>query len=153
MISLIVAVNNQNTIGLNGEMPWRNKEDLSHFRAYTMGKDLLMGRKTFEGLPSTLDGRNIHILTRNQSYPNAINDLDSFLEKYKNTENELVIAGGGEIYKLLMPHVDKIVLSVIHDNNIIGDTFFMDIDEEVFELVNKEIFDTYTLKTFHKRGE
>lgn len=151
MITLVVAINSKSTIGLNGEMPWRNKEDLKHFKNYTMGKKMLMGRKTFEGLPKTLEGRDIYVVTRQKDYPKGVQDLTAYLEN--NQDDELIVAGGGEIYKIAMPYADKIVLSIIHDNDVVGDTFFPDIDAQEFREVKREVKDTFTLVTYERRSD
>lgn len=143
MITLIVAINEQRTIGLDGVMPWRNKEDLQHFKNYTMGKKVLMGRKTFDGLPVTLKGRDVFVVTRNKDYAHAILDLEEYLNNHKDSKEEIIVAGGGEIYKLAMPFADKIVLSIIKNNEVVGDTFFPEIDESIFKINKIQKMETF----------
>lgn len=151
MISLIVAINEKRTIGLKGVIPWRNPEDLKHFKNYTMGKKVVMGRKTFEGLPKKLKGREIYVVSRKIDDENNINDLKSFLESYKDSNEEIVVAGGGEIYAQAMDYADKIVLSIILDNDVIGDTFFPDIDENIFTIKNQTVYDTFKCITYERK--
>ena len=147
MITLIAAMNNKRTIGLKGKMPWHNPEDLKHFRNYTMGKTLFMGRKTYESLPNKLKGRNIKVVS---------NTLDGGVKNFPDIlkqgfDEEVIIAGGGEIYKLSLPYADKIVLSIIHDNDVLGDTFFLKIPSS-FKLTEETVYDTFTLLT-RKEGK
>ena len=146
MITLIAAMNNKRTIGLKGKMPWHNPEDLKHFKNYTMGKTLFMGRKTYEGLPNKLKGRNIKVVS------NTLNGgIKNFLDILKNSfDEEVIIAGGGEIYKLSLPYADKIVLSIIHDNDVLGDTFFPKIPSS-FKLYEETVYDTFTLQTYMRK--
>lgn len=148
MITMIAAVNQSNTIGLKGEIPWRCREDLMHFREYTMGKVVVMGRVTWEGLPTKLPGRDVKIVSRSMQGENYVNNLEDFLKQ--DHSEEIVIAGGGDVYKQAMPYADKIVLSVIKDSHIEGDTFFPRIpDSFTFESVqDKGPFLLYIYKRF-----
>lgn len=151
MITLIVAMNENNTIGLNGKMPWHNTEDLKHFKNYTMGKKLIMGRKTVEGLPKKLVGREILVVTRNEREANSINDFKAYLEENVKSEEELVVAGGGEIYKIALPYANKLVISIIANNNVIGDTFFPKFDLEDFIIENVTDFETFKQITYVRK--
>lgn len=149
MISLIVAIDENRLIGNNGKIPWHNKEDLQHFKEYTMGKPLLVGRKTFEGFPKPLPNRVHYVLSRrDMSYNHEmvipIHDVKELIEKYKNSEEELVVIGGGEIYKLMMPYIDKAVISVM-DGTYEGDTYFpvLPKDFDLEEIVDKNGFDIF----------
>ena len=148
MISIIAAMNKYGTLGLDGTMPWHVPEDLKLFKEYTMGKTLIMGRKTYEGLPVKLKGRNILIVSRD----NNLSDIDN-LEQYLKThrEDELVVAGGGEIYKQALPFADRLVLSYIKDNDIIGDTFFPDFSINEFEIVSRIEYDHFTHIIYERR--
>lgn len=148
MIVLIAAMNNKRTIGLNGTMPWHNREDLQHFRKTTLNQKLLMGRKTYEGLPQKLDKRDIYIVSRNPDIENAVHDLHTFLRDFDKNET-LFVAGGGEIYQESMKYADKIVLSIIDDDTL-GDTFFPHIDDRMFKLVSTDVFDTFKLETYER---
>lgn len=151
MITLIAAMNEKRTLGLNGKMPWHNPEELQHFKNYTMHKTVLMGRKTYEGLPKKLVGRNILIVSRNKKYEDGVTDLNEFLKNYQNTEEELIVAGGGEIYNKSLKYADKIVLSIILKNDVVGDTFFPEIDEDLFEIKKIEKFETFKCITYIRK--
>lgn len=147
MITLIAAMNKHRTLGLNGTMPWRNREDLQHFKDYTMNKTVVMGRVTYEGLPKKLEGRNIFVVSRDEKYD--IQDLKRYLEG--DFDEEIVVAGGGEIYKEAIQFADKLVISIIHDNDVIGDTFFPEIDLTVFNKVKSVKFKTFTLEIYKRK--
>ncbi|NLW15967.1 MAG: dihydrofolate reductase [Erysipelothrix sp.] len=153
MLTLVVACNKHRTIGLDGKMPWHAPEDLKHFKNYTMGKKVVMGRKTFNGLPKKLIGRDMYIVSRTPQGENSITDFNAFLQENKDTKEEIIIAGGGEIYKMALPFADKIVLSIIKDNDVVGDTFFPEIDTNVFEIESKEIFETFDCITYTRKDD
>lgn len=148
MISIIAAMNKYGTLGLDGDMPWHAPEDLKLFKEYTMGKTLVMGRKTFEGLPVKLRGRNILIVSRDKN----ISDIDN-LEEYliNHKEDELVIAGGGEIYKQALPFVDRLVLSFIKNNDVVGDTFFPKFNINEFEIISRVEYEQFTHIIYERR--
>ena len=148
MLSILVAVNKNNTIGLDGKMPWRNKEDLYFFRRMTLNQTILMGRKTFEGLPQTLDNRNILIVSRDQSYNNVIPNFKDYLNKHENSEEEIFVCGGGEVYKVSLPYVSKVYLSVIN-NEVVGDTFFQGLGNE-FKLCGVDQYKTFKVKIYKR---
>lgn len=151
MISLIVAVNKNGTIGLNGSMPWRNKEDLQHFRNTTMGKTVVMGRKTVDGLPKKLDGRKILTVSKNLTGHSVIQDFESFLKNHANDTEEIFVAGGGLIYKQAFPYANRVYLSIIEDDTI-GDTFF-DLEKlNEFKLIKETKNDTFILKEFEREN-
>ena len=140
-------MNKHRTLGLNGTMPWRNREDLQHFKDYTMNKTVVMGRVTYEGLPKKLEGRNIFVVSRDEKYD--IQDLKRYLEG--DFDEEIVVAGGGEIYKEAIQFADKLVISIIHDNDVIGDTFFPEIDLTVFNKTKSVKFKTFTLEIYKRK--
>lgn len=126
MITAIWAQNKQGIIGKDGVLPWHISEELQHFRTSTLGRVLVMGRKTFESLPGQkLPARHIIILTRNPNYqPNRINTsvatsateaIKIFYNLITNPKNnwtdELMVCGGSQIYELFAPYVDGIVVS------------------------------------------
>lgn len=149
MITLVLAINNKRTIGLDGVMPWRNKEDLKFFRRLTMNQTIVMGRKTVEGLPKSLDGRHILTVSRNESIENSIQDFESFLKEHADTKEQILVCGGGEIYKQALPYAKKIYCSVIDDDTV-GDTFFQELDKKEFKRTEKIPFETFVLDIFER---
>lgn len=151
MITLVLAINKKRTLGLNGKVPWRYAEDLKFFRRLTMGETIVMGRKTVEGLPKTLDGRNIKVVTRNAAIENSIQDFEAFLKANQDTKEQILICGGGEIYQQALPYAHKIYCSVIDDQTV-GDTFFPDIDSNEFKQTEKIPFETFVLDIFERKN-
>jgi dihydrofolate reductase len=130
LISLIVAMAQNGVIGRDNTLPWRLPEDLRRFKAITMGKPILMGRKTFESIGKPLPGRTNLVLTRDHHWRAkgavVVNSLDQALRQAGDCE-ELIAIGGAEIYRLLMPFARRIYLTHVHAD-IPGDTFFPDFD-------------------------
>ena len=149
MLTLIVAVNNNGTIGLNGTMPWHNREDLQHFKHTTMGKTVVMGRKTVVGLPGPLPGRRVLTVSSSQKGADVIGDFEAFLQEHAQSHAEIFIAGGGQIYAQAIPYVSKILVSVIDDNTQ-GDTVFPVSYLDAFKLTDTKHLSTFTLKTYER---
>jgi dihydrofolate reductase len=131
-IIFVVCMARNRTIGHQGNMPWRMPSDLKHFRAITMGKPLIMGRKTFESIGKVLDGRTTYVVTRQDGLiiPGAVvvkTVKDALmLEQLKGTA-EAVIGGGGEIWQQSLDLADTIHLTELQ-TDIDGDTHFPPLD-------------------------
>ncbi|WP_294405980.1 dihydrofolate reductase [uncultured Clostridium sp.] len=138
MLSLIVAIAENNVIGKDNKLIWHISEDLKRFKSITSGNAMLMGRKTFESLPGVLSGRKHIIITRDHKYTidseqvSVINDLDSFIRKHENSDDEIFVIGGAEIYKQLLPHCKKLYLTKVHQS-FEGDTYFPEIDYSKYD--------------------
>lgn len=130
LISLVAAMAENGTIGRDNSLPWRLPEDLKRFKALTMGKLLLMGRKTYESIGRPLPGRTNLVLTRDREWRAegviVVRSLGQALRHARDAQ-ELVAIGGAEIYRLLMPFARRIHLTLVHAE-IPGDTFFPDFD-------------------------
>ncbi len=122
---MIVAIARNGVIGRDGALPWRVPEDLRHFKATTMGHALIVGRKTWCGLPP-LAGRRFVILTRapmvDGPWPSA-SSIEAAIATARETDPEPVVIGGAEVYRAALPHVSRIYLTEI-DREAEGDTFF-----------------------------
>lgn len=133
MLSLIVAIAEKNVIGKDNKLIWHISEDLKRFKSITSGNAMIMGRKTFESLPGVLPNRKHIIITHDSNYSvdsdqvSIINDLESFIKTHENSEEEVFVIGGAEIYRQLMPHCKKLYLTKIHQS-FEGDTFFPEIE-------------------------
>lgn len=142
LISLIVAAGKNGVIGRDLDMPWHLSTDLKFFKATTMGKPLIMGRKTFASVGERpLPGRSHFIVTRNVDYHPAgvetVPSLEAAIEAAKAKAaalgvNEIFVAGGGEIYRQAMPLADRLYVTHV-DVDIDGDTYFPQIDSALFE--------------------
>ena len=124
-ISLIVAMDENRLIGRGDGLPWRLPNDLKHFKAHTIGKTILMGRKTWDTLGKPLSQREHWVLTRDASFNAAgcrkFTDIDSVLAAH--TSGELMVVGGGEIYRLMLPYTDRFYLTQVHAREQ-GDAWF-----------------------------
>jgi dihydrofolate reductase len=126
-IVLIYARAANGAIGHEGGLPWRLPADLKHFKALTMGKPMVMGRKTFDSLPGLLPGRRHIVLTRGESLGDGAELAGSVadalaLAATDNASGEIAVIGGAAIYDLFLPMAHRIELTQIHANYE-GDTF------------------------------
>jgi dihydrofolate reductase len=129
-ISLIVAMAQNGVIGRDNSLPWRLPEDLKRFRTFTLGKPVLMGRKTCESIGRPLSGRRNLVLTRDRGWaaPGVIvvHSVEQALTQAADSA-ELVAIGGAEIYRLLLPLARRIYLTHVHAD-VPGDILFPDFD-------------------------
>ena len=142
MISFVVAMDQNRVIGFNNDMPWHLPNDLQHFKNITTGHTIVMGRKTFDSIGRVLPNRKHIVLTRSeQSFPEeveVVRNTDEILQYAKDHEaEEIFIIGGGELFKQMMPYVDKMYITLIEES-FEGDVFFPEFDESEWELIEKE---------------
>jgi dihydrofolate reductase len=126
-IVLIYARAANGAIGHEGDLPWRLPADLKRFKALTMGKPLVMGRKTFDSLPGLLPGRRHIVLTRSERLGEGAERAGSVEEALAlaaegNASGEIAVIGGAAIYGLFLPMAQRIELTQIHEDYE-GDTF------------------------------
>ena len=142
MLSTIVAIANNNVIGKDNKLIWHLPEDLKRFKQITTGKNIIMGRKTFESLGRVFPNRK-HIILCNDMEMDIDNEnveiLDdiSKLDKYINSGEENFVIGGATIYKLLMPYVNKLYITKIN-HDFEGDVYFPEIKETEWKEISKE---------------
>ena len=146
MISLIVAIAQNNVIGGDNKLLWHISDDLKRFKKITSGNTIVMGRKTFESLPGVLPNRKHIILTRDKNYTvdnpsvEVIHNINDIINNFKNSPVEVFIIGGGEIYNQFINSVDKIYLTKDF-KNFEGDTTFPEIDYNNWNITfDSEIF-------------
>ena len=145
-IVLVVAVAKNGVIGRDGDLPWRLPSDLKRFKQLTLGKPVLMGRKTWESIGKPLPGRPNIVITRDAAFSAAgaavVSSLEAGLvaaqhEAEKLGVDEICVIGGGQIYAQVFDRAD--ILHVTHvEADVDGDTRFPDIDPNVFEKVLEE---------------
>ena len=135
-ISLIVAVSRNGAIGLNNQLPWYLPEDLKYFKSVTMGKPLIMGRKTFDSIGRPLPGRANIVLTRHPQWTSdGVKVVQSVEQALVAGEiaceaadvDEIMVIGGEQIYRMTIDLADRIYLTQV-DTDVEGDAFFPDID-------------------------
>lgn len=130
MLSLIVALGENNEIGKNGKMPWYLPADLKHFKALTLGKPIIMGRKTFEAIGKPLPERRNIVVTRNSGFHAEGCELAQSLPDalaLTASVREIMVIGGGEIYREALPRAQRIYLTRVH-SWFDADTFFPPLD-------------------------
>ena len=143
-LSFIVATSDNNAIGVKNELPWRLPEDLKFFKRTTLGKPVIMGRKTYESLGKPLPGRLNIVLSQsgNIELPEGVLLFDSLAEAIERVEDEDVeeafIIGGGKIFDLAMPYVDRMYITRVHATIDNADAFFPKIDHSHWKMVWEE---------------
>lgn len=145
-IVLVVARADNGVIGKDGVLPWRLSSDLKRFRSRTMGKPVVMGRKTFESLGKPLDGRDNIIVTRNPDFRAEGIILTLGVDQALRVARDLAIArgvgevaviGGAEVYRQVLPHAGVIDMTEVHATPD-GDTWFPEIDKGGWREVSRE---------------
>ncbi len=135
-IALVVAAAENNVIGKNGGMPWHVPSDLKFFRKTTLGKPVVMGRKTFQSIGKPLDGRPNIVISRDPAFVAdgafAVTSLEDAIEVARTMaadlgQDEIAIIGGAQIYAAILPRADRIYLTRIHAE-IEGDAVFPPLD-------------------------
>ncbi|MDF1643996.1 MAG: dihydrofolate reductase [Pseudomonadales bacterium] len=144
--ALIVAVAENRVIGINNQMPWYIPADLKYFKKITMGKPLLMGRKTFDSLGKPLPGRPHIVISRDKNFQfpevEVRHSLEEGLDLAKTTAesmglDEFMVIGGANIYQQLLPKVDRMYLTQVHAN-FEGDAFFPSYDSQQWHEQSRE---------------
>jgi dihydrofolate reductase len=146
-IALIVAMSQNGIIGLNNQLPWRLPEDLRYFKKTTMGKPVIMGRKTFDSIGKALPGRTNIVITTQQNIqlPDGVRLAHSMSEAMKIAEsvgikdgvNEVMVIGGEQIYALFMPKAARIYLTKVHAD-VNGDAYFSSFNENDWQLISED---------------
>ena len=139
-ITIVVAMTKNRVIGYQGGMPWHLPADLKHFKAVTMGKPIVMGRKTFESIGKPLPGRENVVITRQAGISYAGCSMHSSLEVALDTlgaHEEIMVIGGGEIFSQVLPKAESVHLTVI-DTELEGDVYFPELDDASWETVSTE---------------
>jgi len=140
ILSIIVALAENNVVGINNKLPWYLPADLKRLKLITMGHHLVMGRRTYESLGRPLPGRTSVIITHNKDYKAegsiVVSSIKEALEVVKN-DSEPFIFGGGEIFREALPMVKRIYMTKIH-HDFNGDTFFSELNEKEWKEVSRE---------------
>lgn len=141
-LSLIAALDRNNGIGHGNAMPWHLPDDFKHFKALTLGKPILMGRKTAQSLGRALPGRTNLVLTRSGQVPfEGMRAVASLHQAISIAEvegaKELCVIGGGEIYRLLLDQASDLYLTWV-DTGVDADTHFPDFDAQQWQEVDSQ---------------
>lgn len=140
MISMIWAMGRNNALGCKNRMPWHIPADFAYFKRITMGKTVIMGRKTFDSLGKPLPGRKNIVITRATDYsPEGCTTVHSIKKAMEYIgEEEAFIIGGAEIYKEFLPIADRLYLTLI-EKEFEADAFFPEIDYSQWKQISGEI--------------
>ncbi|MGB2248258.1 MAG: dihydrofolate reductase [Alcanivorax sediminis] len=147
-LSMMVAKASNNVIGRDNKLPWYLPNDLKYFKQVTFGKPVIMGRKTWESLKGPLPGRTNIVITRQADYAaegaKVVSTLEEAVEMAENVafidgQEEAVIMGGAEIYKLALPQANRLYLTEVHAE-VDGDTFFPEYNVGEWTEIGREDF-------------
>ena len=142
----VVAMDRNNIIGREGDLPWRLPSDLKHFKRVTLGKPCLMGRKTWESLPFPLPGRPNLVLTRNETYEakgaEVFTEVPAMIGRGfelagETGVDEIMLIGGGQLYKSLLETCDRLYVTQV-ETEVDGDAVFPVIDAGEWALTSRE---------------
>ena len=133
---LVAALATNRAIGLRGAMPWHLPDELQHFKNVTMGKPVIMGRKTWQAIGKPLPGRQNVVVSRNPKYdaPGCLvaGSLDDAVRIGRG--NELMVIGGGELYRLALPMAQKMILTIVNCEPS-ADTWFPTWESSAWEMM------------------
>lgn len=139
-LSILVAAAENNVIGRNNRLPWRLPEDLQRFKALSMGKPMIMGRRTFESIGRALPGRTSIVVSRQPGLELegciVVASIDAAVAAAQPAV-EAVVIGGAEIYRQVLPRAQVVHVTRVHAR-IEGDTHFPDLQPEEWREVGKE---------------
>ena len=146
-ISHVVALSNNNVIGVDNNLPWNLKADLAHFKAYTNNKIIIMGRKTFESIGRPLPNRINYVVSTTINNIEGVKIFsstnDAIKEAYKECslmqKDEIVIIGGGYLFRETLMDINKLMLTRV-DCEINGDIYYPEIDLSNWRLISTESF-------------
>ncbi|MCX4027554.1 dihydrofolate reductase [Spartinivicinus sp. SM1973] len=149
-ICLVAAVAANNAIGINNKLPWYLPGDLRYFKRLTMGKPIIMGRKTFESLGKPLPGRTNIVITRNSAFAaegvKVVHTLEAAIALAESIGlidgcEEMMVIGGAQIYEQALPVATRLYLTRVH-KSFEGDTFFPEFDDNQWQLTAEETQET-----------
>ena len=139
--SIIAAIGKNNELGKDNDLIWHLPEDLKFFRNTTDGKNIIMGRRTFESLPKMLPNRHHIVLSSSEDFPKEVEvykSLRDLLECYKDEVGEMFVIGGASIYKAFIEYADKMYLTEIEAECKEADAYFPQFNKEEW---NQELLD------------
>jgi dihydrofolate reductase len=145
-VALIVAVSQNNVIGRDNQLPWHLPEDLQYFKSVTMGKPILMGRKTYDSIGRPLPGRTNIVITRDPSWAAegvvVVNSLEDAISAGAEAceaadSDEVMVIGGAQIYRDCLPIAEKLYLTKV-EAEVDGDAFFPKIDMDQWHKISEK---------------
>lgn len=159
MISLIAAMDKNRLIGKENGLPWHLPADFKHFKEVTMGKPIIMGRKTFESIGKPLPGRKNIVISRQGFVAEGVTVVDSIenaLQEVKDAE-EVMIIGGASFYEQMIDKTDRMYLTLV-DAECDGDAWFPEFDIKDWDIVSEDIHKAdeknnynFTIKVYQRK--
>lgn len=153
-IGLVAALSRNQVIGRNNALPWHLPADLKRFKAITLGKPIIMGRKTFDSIGRPLPGRQNIVISRNPHFYaegiTLVQSLDAALEAAGDAP-EVMVIGGANIYYQFLPRADRLYLTVVHTQINDGDAFFPAYNRREWRLTREEIHPADTSNAYPYR--
>lgn len=130
-LSIIAALASNRVIGVENRLPWHLPADLKHFKSLTMGKPIVMGRKTYESIGKALPGRRNIVISHNSHYLapecEVVSSLDEALSLF-SSDQEVMLIGGAQLFTQALPQADLLYLTLIH-HDFVGDCYFPEWDQ------------------------
>lgn len=160
MFSIIVAVGKNREIGKGNKLLWHIPEDLKNFKEITTGKTVIMGRKTFESIGRPLPNRKNIVLSKNgdkksfeQKGIELYQNLENLISDYKNSEEEIFIIGGEQIYREFMQKrlVRRLYISYIEFSDSEADAYFPEIDYNNWRIIKEKNYDNWKFCMYEKK--
>ncbi len=143
-ITMIAAIGKNNELGNDNKLLWHLPEDLKFFKAQTIGKKVILGRKTLESLKKLLPGRKHLVLTHNNleesEWLQVFHNTDDLIEYLKGIDEEVMVIGGAKIYQEFLPYATKLIITEIEETAP-ADAYFPEIDKEDWQ---KEVLCTHS---------
>ena len=145
--SLIVAVSRNGVIGIDNQLPWHLPEDLKYFKSVTMGKPLIMGRKTYDSIGRPLPGRTNIVVTRDQGWHAEGVEVARSLQQAmtlgrlacaRSEAGEIMVIGGEQIYQLTLPAADRLYITEVQAE-VEGDAFFPPLDHSQWQQISERL--------------
>lgn len=159
MFSIIVAIGKNREIGKGNKLLWHIPEDLKNFKEITTGKTVIMGRKTFESIGRPLPNRKNIVLSKNgdkesfeQKGIELYQNLENLIADYKNSEEEIFIIGGEQIYREFMQKelVRRLYISYIEFSDSEADAYFPEIDYKNWRIIKEKSYDNWKFCMYEK---
>lgn len=153
MITIIAAMTKDRVIGYQNSIPWHLPEDLKHFKTVTLGKPIIMGRKTYESIGRPLPKRHNIVISQTLSSEEGItvfSSLTEALEHAKKLSEHSFVIGGAALYEVAMTAADNLYISCI-PGHYPGDRHFPEINPAIWELTEEVPFETFIFKRFERK--
>ena len=154
MFKIIVAFDEELTIGYQGWMPWNLPNDLIHFKETTANSNLLMGSTTFNSLKTPLPNRITYVVSSKPVKESAnviwVKDLQAFINEHYNSDTEIFVCGGASIYKQLLPHTNEMIISRVFGKHN-SDTKFPAFNESDFDIKLLKEYDKFNVYEYLRK--